>query len=159
MLETVDKNFFEIITFPNNLALIFSILEHNPVPCSLYESWNICFLLKYGLWNFQLESWNTNRKSLNRTLKKNNALEFATGFVFVARPFFWLSLCFKNPTNPRTRLFFTEDIQKCFKYFFLKYKNQIKRKTLQNRIMFKILHDKLIVLKSKEITLEISDNE
>ena len=38
MLETVDKNFFEIITFPNNLALIFSILEHNPVPCSLYES-------------------------------------------------------------------------------------------------------------------------
>lgn len=125
MLETVDKNFFEIITFPNNLALIFSILEHNPVPCSLYESWNICFLLKYGLWNFQLKSWNTNHKSLNRTLQENIALEFATGFVFVARPFFWLSQCFKNPTNPRTRLFFTKVIQKCFKYFFLKYKNQI----------------------------------
>ena len=28
----------------------------------------MCFLLKYNSWKLQLESWNTNPKSLNRTL-------------------------------------------------------------------------------------------
>ena len=35
---------------------------------TLYNSWNMCFLLKYGSWKLQLESWNTNHESLNRTL-------------------------------------------------------------------------------------------
>ena len=35
---------------------------------TLYDSWNMCSLLKYGSWKLQLESWNTNHESLNRTL-------------------------------------------------------------------------------------------
>ena len=35
---------------------------------SLYDLWNMCFLLKYGLWKFQLELWNTNHEWLNQTL-------------------------------------------------------------------------------------------
>ena len=35
----------------------------------IYDSWNLCFLLKYISWKLQLESWNTNHKLLNRTVK------------------------------------------------------------------------------------------
>ena len=38
---------------------------------TLYDSWNMPFLLKYGSWKLQLESWNTNYESLNRTLSSN----------------------------------------------------------------------------------------
>ena len=36
------------------------------VPFVLYDSWNKCFLLKYGSWKLQLESWNMNHESLNQ---------------------------------------------------------------------------------------------
>ena len=36
--------------------------------CSLYMIRKECFLLKHGSWKLQLESWNTNHESLNRTL-------------------------------------------------------------------------------------------
>ena len=32
------------------------------------NSWNMCFLLKYGSWKPQLELWNTNHESFNWTL-------------------------------------------------------------------------------------------
>ena len=35
-----------------------------------YDSWNMCFLLKYDLWKLQLESWNMNHESLDWTLKE-----------------------------------------------------------------------------------------
>ena len=41
--------------------------------CSVHSAWfvKMYFLLKYGSWKPQLESWNTNHESLNWTLKCN----------------------------------------------------------------------------------------
>ena len=68
MLEIVDKSAFEAMTMPDNLILICRFRGCNLVFCSLYMIHKICFLLKYDLWKLQQESWNTNPKSLNRTL-------------------------------------------------------------------------------------------
>ena len=48
MLETINKNAFEIMTLPNNLVLICRFEDHNLMFCSLYMVCNICFLLKHG---------------------------------------------------------------------------------------------------------------
>ena len=53
---------------------------------TLYDSWNMCFLLKYGSWKLHLKSWNTNYKSLNQILND----ELVRCFCPLADP--WKSL-------------------------------------------------------------------
>ena len=65
MLKIVDKNVFKIMTLSNNLVLFCRFQGHN---LTLYDSQNMCFLLKYSLWKLQLELWNTNHKPLNQTV-------------------------------------------------------------------------------------------
>ena len=55
---------------------------------SIYDSWNMFFLLKYDLWKLQLESWNTNHESLNRTL---NLYDSESAMLL-----FGISLCFSQ---------------------------------------------------------------
>ena len=44
------------------------------------DSWNMCFLLKYGSWKPQLELWNTNHESFNLNLAWPIVSEFVRVF-------------------------------------------------------------------------------
>ena len=68
MVEIVYENIFEIMIMLNNLVLVCRFYDHHNLVFTLYNLWNVCFLLRYGSWKFQLELWNMNHKSLNRTL-------------------------------------------------------------------------------------------
>ena len=52
----------------NNLVPSCRFKAHNLPFCPLYMIHEICFLQKYDSWKLQLELWNTNHKSLDRTL-------------------------------------------------------------------------------------------
>ena len=67
LLQLGDKNVFEIMTLADNLVLIYRFQDDNLVLCSLNTFCEI-FLLEYGPWKLQLESWNTNHELLNQTL-------------------------------------------------------------------------------------------
>ena len=54
---------------------LFAVFKTIILSCVLfppYDSWNICFLQKYGSWKLQPESWNANCKLLSRTLNFND---------------------------------------------------------------------------------------
>ena len=66
MLEIIDKNVFRTMTiiwylFVGFMTIILRSLHY-------IRFLKICFLLKYGSWKPQLESRNSNQKSLNWTL-------------------------------------------------------------------------------------------
>ena len=63
MMDIIDKNVFEIICY-----LLARFKTINLCSVHFIRFVNIFFLRKYGSWKLQLESWNTNHKSLNRTL-------------------------------------------------------------------------------------------
>ena len=65
VLEIINKDVFEIMTLSNNFVLICWFQSH--VLLTLYDLWNMCFLLKYGFWELQVESWNMNQEFLNQT--------------------------------------------------------------------------------------------
>ena len=84
IMGIVDKNDYQIIWY------LFADL--NLVFCPFYMIREVCFQQKYDSWKPQLESWNTNHESLNRTLvswKKVKYLfvwEVKQPFLVFARP-------------------------------------------------------------------------
>ena len=67
-VEIVDKNFLISWYCPIIWYLFISLLKQFCVLLTLYDSQNIRFLLNMFSWKFQLDSWNTNHESLNRTM-------------------------------------------------------------------------------------------
>ena len=69
MLEIINNNVFEIITLPNNLIRICRLKI--VILCSVFSVWFVKYLFSAKMWFLkpQLELWNTNHESLNRTLQ------------------------------------------------------------------------------------------